>query len=59
MSASAWINEIDLEDLGIRVESILNARSLTQREWPIRPLPGVGQVMLTDDPTPSHRAASS
>lgn len=55
MPGEAWFNDVDVSLLGLRVSSVENARSLTPRDWPIRPLPGVGQVVLTDAPTPTAR----
>ena len=55
MTAHAWVNDVDFELLGVRIQSVTNARSLVAREWPLRPLPGRGQVRLTDTPTPGAR----
>jgi hypothetical protein len=51
----AWFNDVDVGLLGVRVAKVENARTLTRREWAIRPLPGVGQAVLTDQPTPGAR----
>lgn len=55
MSAHAWINDVDLEIFGVRIHEVVNSRSLAGRDWPIRPLPGRGQVLTSDRATPQAR----
>ncbi|HEU0298788.1 MAG TPA: hypothetical protein VFR37_05020 [Longimicrobium sp.] len=51
----ATINGVDFGQFGIRFEEIDGLGLLPDREWPIRPLPGRGQALLTDTPTPQSR----
>lgn len=54
-TAHVSINGVDLGDLGVRVQEVVAARSLVSRDWPIRPMPGRGQVALTESPTAQAR----